>query len=227
MNRHAIPCIALFVIVLSQVVRSQSVNSEAYLTWSASQAETIAKSTRATGQAGGSFDTRIISTNNAINYQIRATLMTPEVIRGSVRYVQLMNRLSDDETRRLVKEADDVAHLVVIVEINPNEGSGVIPLDWRVFLQPKVSKSDSKVAITGVKSPQLRKMVGMHGNLKRNYEYDIFWVAFPLVDENKVPLIPIDTPEIQLVVGIYTKEGIVTWRMPESIRAKIKSLSEK
>lgn len=228
MDRQLYLGVALFLLtVSSQVVQSQPINAEAYLSWTASQAEAIAQSTRVTGKAGSSFDSRIVSTNNAINYHIRATLMTPEVIRASARYFQLMNRLSDEQTRELVKEADDAADLVVIVEINPNEGSGVVPLDWRVFLQAKGSGPANLVPIRGIKSPYLRKFVGMNGNLKRNYKYDIFWVAFPLVDQNKVPLIPIDSAEIQLVVGIYSKEGYVTWRIPESVRTKMKSLSEK
>jgi len=153
--------------------------------------------------------------------------VTPEVIRASARLQQLNNRLSDSQTQKLVDDAETAAHLVVIVEINPNEGSGVIPLDWRVFLQPKNLKPGDEGAIQGKKSPELRKVTALNPTWKRNYEYDIFWIAFPLIDEDKRPLISPDANEIQLVVGIYAKEGRITWRLPPSIREKILALGNK
>ena len=66
-------------------------------------------------------------------------------------------------------------------------------------------------------------MNGLHG---RNYEYDVFWVAFPLVDANKKALISPDVAEIQLVVGIYSSEGRISWKMSDSIREKIKTMSK-
>jgi len=202
-------------------------NDEAYLSWTRAQSETIGKSTRHTGKAGGYFDTRIISTNNAINYELRATLLTPEVIRAFARYYQLNNRLSDTQTKALVEEAENSGDLVVIVEINPNEGSGVIPLDWRAFLQPRGAPKNYKGAIPGVKSPQLRKVVALNSLYKRNYEYDMFWVVFPLVDDKKSPLFAPDMAEIELVVGIYNKEGTISWPITESMRRRIQTLTGK
>lgn len=40
----------------------------------------------------------------------------------------------------------------------------------------------------GIKSPQFRKLKVLAGIDRRDYNYDVFWVAFPLVDENKKPL---------------------------------------
>lgn len=220
----------LFLVIsasISAVAQSATSISESYLTWTASQAESIGKSTRENGRAGGLFDTRIISTNKAINYSMRATLMTPEVIRAAARINQLKDRLSDEETRKIVKNAEDAGDLVVMIEINPNEGSGVIPLDWRVFLQPKGLPQGSKGAITGVKAPYLKKTPALSGLYGRNYEYDIFWVNFPLVDENKKPLLPADVADIQLIVGIYGSEARISWKMSNSIQEKIKALSLK
>lgn len=201
-------------------------NPDSFLTWSAQQADKIGKSTRENGKAGGSFDTRIISTNRAINYGLRATLMTPEVIRATARIAQLRERLTDDQTRKIVSDAEDAGDLVVMVEINPNEGSGVIPLDWRVFLQPKGLPPGSSGAIPGLKSPFLRNMPGLSGLYGRNYEYDVFWIVFPLVNEKKEPLFSPDIAELQLIVGIYSSEGRISWKMPDSIRQKIKELSK-
>ncbi|MBK8466891.1 MAG: hypothetical protein IPL32_13765 [Chloracidobacterium sp.] len=223
-----LPLTAIVILCISAAVHAQS-SADDYLTWTASQAEAIGKSTRENGKAGrhGIFDTRIISTNKALNYYVRATLMTPDVIRAAARLQQLKERLTNDQTKKIVKDAENAGNLVIMIEIDPNEGSGVIPLDWRVFLQPKGLKSGSEGAITGVKAPQLRKMPALSGVYGRNYEYDIFWVTFPLVDENKKPLLSDDVQDIQLIVGIYSSEARISWKMRDSLRERIKTLSAK
>lgn len=209
------------------ITAQTDLNKEAYLTWTAAQADGIGKATREKGKAGAHFDWRVVSTNKAINYGLRATLMTPEVIRATARVIQLRDRLTDDQTRQLVKDAEAVGDLVIMIEIDPNEGSGVVPLDWRAFLQPKGLKPGDPGAITGVKAPQLRRMPIMSGLHGRNFDYDVFWVTFPLVDENKQALISPELAEMQLIVGIYNSEGRISWKMPDSIREKIKTLSKK
>lgn len=221
--------LSLILIAVPVSISAQGVGSDAdaYLTWTATQADKIGKSTRQNGKVGGNFDLRIISTNKAINYAIRATLMTPEVIRAAARITQLRDRLSDDQTRRIVEDADDAGNLVIMIEINPNEGSGVIPLDWRVFLQPKGLTPGASGAIAGTKAPHLSKTAALSGLYGRNFEYDLFWVTFPLVDEKKIPLLSPDTAEIQLIVGIYSSEGRISWKMSESSRQKIRELAKK
>lgn len=205
-----------------------SSDSDAYLSWTASQAEQIGKSTRTNGKVGSYWDFRVINTDHAINYKLRATLLTPEVIRASARLEQLRNRLTNEQTKKMVEEAEASGDVIVMVEIDPREGSGVIPLDWRVFLQSKDYKDGSSGwAITGIKRPELRNSKALAGVFKRDYNYDAFWVTFPLVNENQSPLIPSDTAEFELFVGIHSKEGRVVWRIPESITQKIKSLSKK
>lgn len=222
---------SFFIFIFSTVNFAQNqptaVNSESYLSWSSSQAESTVNNSRISRKAGNSlFDLRGIHQNKAINYKVRATLMSPEVIRATARYEQLRNRLTDDETRKLVSEADSAGDLVVMIEIDPNEGSGVIPVDWRVFLQPKNLRSGDDGAVPGTKSPEFRKFKAFSGVARRDYDYDVFWVTFPLVDENKKLTISSDVPEIELVVGIYGKEAKLSWRMPESVRAKMLSLSK-
>lgn len=200
---------------------------EPYLSWTASQAENMGKSMRDTGKVGSSWDFRGINTNRAINYKLRATLLTPEVIRASARLEQLRNRLTDEQTRKLVAEAEAAGDIIVMIEIDPNEGSGVVPLDWRVFLQPKGLRVGETGAVTGIKSPQLRNVKALSGTVRRDYDYDVFWVVFPLTDENGQSLFADNLSQIELLVGIYNSEGRVSWQMPESIRAKIKSVSKK
>jgi hypothetical protein len=199
-----------------------------YLSWSASKAESIGKQARSNGKVGNSlFDLRGIHQDKAINYKLRATLMSPEVIRATARFEQLRNRLTDAETRKLVSEAEAAGDLVVMIELDPNEGSGVIPLDWRAFLQPKDLREGAEGAITGTKSPEFRKIKALTGVVSRDYSYDVFWISFPLVDENLKPTIAAGVSEIELVVGIYGKEGRVSWHLPESVRAKTAAASKK
>ena len=215
------------VLFIGSTVSAQSAApaDEGYLTWTLKQAQDVGRSTAKSGTAGGFFDTRIISTNRAINYRVRATLFTPDIIRASARHHQLLNRLTDDQTRALVREAENAGHLVIVVEINPNEGSGVIPLDWRAFLQGNGSPSRQNIAVQAVKAPQLKKVIALNPVLKRDYEYDIFWLSFPVADDNGSPLIHPESTGIQLVVGIYNKETTVTWNLTDSLRKRIKSLT--
>jgi hypothetical protein len=212
-------------VILSMSVIAQSLASdkEDYLSWTANQAENIGKAMRVSGKTGGSFDFRGINTDRAINYKLRATLLTSEVIRATARLEQLRSRLTEEQTRKLVVEAEAAGDIIVMVEIDPNEGSGVIPLDWRVLLQPKGLKPGSSGAITGVKSPHLQNVKALSGVSRRDYNYDVFWVAFSLVDENNTVLIAENLTHLELLVGIYNKEGRVSWQIPESVRTKITS----
>ena len=211
-------------LLASGFAQSSPPDKEAYLSWTDEQALRIGKAMRATGKAGSSFDFRVTHTDHAVNYKLRATWLTPEVIRAAARHEQLLNRLTDDQTRSLVKEAEAAGDVVMLVEIDPREGSGVIPLDWRVFLQPKGQKPGSPGSITGIKSPQLRGLKALSGVMRRDYDYDVFWVVFPLF-ENNASALPPGTSEIELLVGIYGREGRVSWQIPESIKARINALS--
>ncbi len=181
---------------------------------------------RANGKVGSSFDFRVINTDHAINYKLRATLLTPEVIRAAARLEQLRNRLTIEQTKDLVEEAEHSDQIIVMIELDPREGSGVIPLDWRVFLQSKNYKEGTGGwAIAGEKRPELKKYKALSGVFKRDYNYDVFWVTFPLSNDNNSPLIPKNTSEIELFVGIYSKEGRVSWKLPQSIIEQINAVS--
>jgi hypothetical protein len=204
----------------------QAADPDGYLQWDAATAIRIGEQMRQKGKVGSAFTMRGINTQRAINYKMRATLMSSEMIRAAARIQQITNRLSDDETKALVAEAESAGDLVVMIEIDPNEGSGVIPLDWRVFLQANGTGPGIGGAVAGIKSPQLRNVKALNGVFRRKYDYDLFFVVFPLTDGEGVPLISPDALGLEVVVGIYNKEGRVSWRTPESIRAKIKTFSE-
>lgn len=185
---------------------------DAYLTWSAKQAEAIGTNAYKRGRVGGVFDMRMLKTERSYNYKLAATWLTPDVVRATARLLQLRSRLSEEETRALVAEAAAVPGTVVMVEIDPREGSGVIPNDWEAFLQPKGQPAR---AVRGVISPKLRDVKALAGVLRRNYDYDRFWVTFPSV-ENGSPVF--SGPGLaELVVRIYDKEGRVEWPVPASI----------
>lgn len=216
------------VITVSPVLaQSSSTDQEKYLSWSEEQAIEIGKTMRVSGKIGSRFAFRGLHTERAVNYKLRLTWLTPEVIRATARLHQIKNRLTDDQTRALVAEAEAAGDTVVMVELDPNEGSGIIPSDWRIFLQPVGHKPESRGAISGIKSPHLEKVKALSGVVRRNFDYDVFWVVFPLVDENKVGLLPDGISSVELMLGIQNQEERVTLRIPECIRARIKTLLHK
>lgn len=187
----------------------------------------MVKNMRESSKIGSLFDLRGIHTSRSVNYKFRATWLTPEVIRATARLQQLRNRLSDQQTRELVAEAESAGDTVFLVEIDPREGSGVIPNDWRAILQPKDLKAGADGAVSGINSANFRNIKALAGMVRRDYDWDIFWVSFSLVDKDKHPIFPVETSQIQLIVGIYDSEGRLNWQMPESIRTRIKLLSNK
>jgi hypothetical protein len=217
-----------FVLLISnysaQSSQPVSPNQEDYLSWSGDQANNIGKSGRVNGRVGGAFDLRVIHTEHSYNYKLRATLMTPEVVRATARLEQLRLRLTDDETRELVREAEGIDGLVTLVEIDAREGSGVIPLDWRSSLRPKGINENSPSVINGTSTPALRQVKALAGVSRRDYAYDIFWIVVPMTNKDG-SLIWAELPQyIELVVGIHNKEGHVTWPMTEPLRQRLNSL---
>jgi len=53
------------------------------------------------------------------------------VIQATARLLQLSERLSDGQVEELVREATAAGDVVILVEIDPREGSGVIPKTGR------------------------------------------------------------------------------------------------
>lgn len=200
-------------------------SSDEYLSWNLKQAEKIGQSTVKEGRSGSSFDFRLMGQDKAFTYQVRATVFTPEVIRASARAEQIRNRLSADETRAMVAEAEATGDLVMMIEIDPAEGSGVVPLDWRVFLQPGGFVPGGEGAITGIKSPHLRNAKVFRGVTKRDYEYDVFWVAFPLLNKNNKPVFSEQVSTFELFIGFYKKEGKITWPISPSLRSRMRTLA--
>ena len=171
------------------------------------------------GRVGRPPDFKI--TSGTLFYDVRATLMTPEAIRAAARLEQLRRHLTDAETRELVLEAEKTAGLVALIEINPREGSGIIPLDWRTTLQPKGAKEGSPLALAGTSMPELRRVKAFTTVAQRDYAYDVFWVVFPVRDREGKPIWETPPDTIELVVGIRDKQGKVSWRVDDSLRQRL------
>jgi hypothetical protein len=120
------------------------------------------------------------------NYKLAATWLTPEVIRATARLLQLRSRMSEQQARDLVTEAETGIDTAFIVEIDPREGSGVIPQDWEAFLQVKERAGAS---VRGTIESRLRDVRALAGVLRRNYDYDRFWVTFPTTVDGKPLLV--------------------------------------
>jgi hypothetical protein len=206
---------ALCVAASASGVLAAQPDPNAYLSWPASRAESVGREMYQKGRVGGLFDMRVLKTDRSYNYKLAGTWLTPDVIRATARLAQLNDRLSEVETRTLVKSAESAGDTVVMVEIDPREGSGVIPNDWQAFLQPE-GRPDG--AVRGTIAPQLREVKALAGVLRRNYDYDRFWVTFPLTGLTGTRLFSSSDRNAVLVVRIYENEGHVQWPIPASLR---------
>lgn len=183
---------------------------DAFLRSDAGQAKKLALSTRVNGQVGKSLDLRIVATDRSINYKLRATWMTPPVIRATARLHQIAGALSDPATKQLVADAESVGDIVIQVEIDPREGSGVIPNNWVALLGPAASPRK----VRGTNSPKLRDLPALSGGARRDYAYDVFWLVFPAKGEDGLSLFSSQDREAELTVQIYGKIGRVRWPVP-------------
>jgi hypothetical protein len=175
------PAVLLAVSLAVSLSAAVKATADDYLTWSSDRAATVAKSTRVKDSAGQSWwDTRGRRTERSMKYDVVATWMTPEVIQASARIFQIRDGLSAEATKALVAEADKPGQTVVMIEIDPHEGSGVVPLDWQAYLLPFTGAKGIDGAVSGVGTPALRDVKALAGIVRRDYAYDRFWMVFPL-----------------------------------------------
>lgn len=223
---------AALVPILALALTPVFAQGDDYLHWSAERAAQLAEGTYRDGKVGSrnllfwtGWDSRLLRTERAQNYKLRATWFTPDVVRASARWAQLRSRLNDDEARRLVAEAEEAGDTVIVVDIDPNEGSGVIPPDWEAFLRPKDASFESGRYARGIPVDALRKVRALQTIRQRDYDYDRFWVVFPLTTAAGEPLFGPETPQAELIVRIYNREGTVTWTVPPSVLARASAVA--
>ncbi len=211
-----------FVLVAAMAVLANAQDTlDAFLNWSRDQATTIGSAMRRVDNVGNRMSFRGLKTDRAISYKMRATWLTPEVIRATARLVQLNERMSPARARALVSEAEVAGDAIFLIELDPNEGSGVIPNDWTAVLQPKGLPRGDSGAATGTVVPKPRDVRALSGVFKRDYSYDIFWVVFPLHSDAGAPLFAPAVREAELVVTIQGREGIVSWPIPDYVRNRL------
>ena len=88
------------------------------------------------------------------------------LIHATARLRQLSMGLSNDETCQLAAEAEAAADTIFLVEIDPRDGSGVIPREWTAMLSPRPVSGQSPRRVTGVSNPGLRKVPALSGAQK-------------------------------------------------------------
>lgn len=201
----------------SVLLRAQEADA-AYLSWSAPQAEAAASSMKAKDKVSGTRG--FARTDQAKSYKLRVQWVTPDVIRGVARTLQIRQGLSAEQARKLVEEAEAAGDTVVMIELDPDEGSGVIPGDWTAVLRPKGPAGEIRQS-RGANSPKLRNLPALNGIERRDFAYDRFWMVFPLITDSGGPLFSPDESEAELEVNIRGKKGHVTWQIPESIRLRL------
>lgn len=90
----------------------------------------------------------------------------------------------------------------------------MIPNDWAAFLEP-VTNGVRGRPVRGTEIPKLRDVKALAGVRRRNYDYDRFWVVFPLKHDDGTAVLPAEFSEALLTVRIHDREGTVRW--PEQI----------
>jgi hypothetical protein len=208
----------LFLIV--HLLLIQAPVDSSYLNWSQKQAIDVGKRMRASSRVSGT-GRGIFNTEKSISYKIRATWLSQEVVQATARLQQIRSRLSDEETKEIVSKARLLSGKVFLIEIDPDEGSGVVPSDWEAFLQPKRTDLGRNDAVAGINNSALRNEVAFAGVYSRDYNYDLYWVVFLLCTKEGKPLFTDADKEAELILRIEQKEGKIRFPIPDSMREKV------
>ncbi len=134
--------------------------------------------------------------------------------------------MDDVKAMELVRDAEDRGDSVILVEIDPREGSGIIPNDWVALLRPKTEDGSGRT-VPGANHPELRSVKALSGTNRRDYAYDVFWLVFPLATPEGEPLFGDGDREAELVIRVGGKEGRVSWLIPRSIRERTREVASR
>jgi hypothetical protein len=172
--------------------------------------QTIAAA-RVNGQVGSSWDFRVTSTDRSYNYKLRATHITPTVAGAAARMLMLAKGMPRVEAVKAIQTCAENPGHYVLVEIDPREGSGVIPRDWLARFGARGAENRQ---VTGVVLPDDGVWRTLRMAFPRDYAYDVFLVQFPLVSEDGSSLLGPADNEVELIVRIHNKTGKVRWPAP-------------
>ena len=103
-------------------------------------------------------------------------------------------------------------------DIDPREGSGVVPLDVGVTLQITGQPDNQHRIVRGILTHALRDTRALAGIFRRDYAYERFWAVFPLNRKQRSFVFAEGTTGLAFVVRIYDKEGHVEWPVSQALR---------
>jgi hypothetical protein len=194
----------------AQAAVAAQTSSTAWHGWPLPEAQRVLKATVGTGRISGGR--RLLNTERARSYKLRAIWLSPDVIHAAARLFQIRNRMTPLAIEPLIANLHAPDETIVLIEIDPDEGSGVIPLDWGAFLQPR---DEPERGVAGRQLPGLADSKVLAAAFPRNYDYDRFWIGFPLSGPGG-PLFLTDDDEAELIVRIHGRDGSVRWRIEPS-----------
>lgn len=160
------------------------------------QAARVLAAHRKTGRVGKVMNMRGLHTERSFNYKLRVTWISPECRAANARIEQLRRGLDDVKTAAMLKS--EFGPFVFLVELDPREGSGVIPKDWSVHLKPAAGDSVEGRVV------DLRDNPVFQGVRPRDYDYDQFWIYFDTNDQLRPEL-----RSFEVTVRIYNDKGRV------------------
>ena len=183
--------------------------SEPFLRWSEAEARRAVLDARRSGSAGGLLDGRVNDTHRAYRYKVRATLWTPRALRGAVRLAALRDRLGDAEALAMLAAVEARPLQLASIEIDPVEGSGILPRDeTRFFLQ---RPGDEAASVHPVEAPELSALPLFRKFEKRDWAYELLVVAFPRELASGEALAGPAVRALELVVDIAGKVERLTF----------------
>jgi hypothetical protein len=173
-------------------------------------ARQMLSSMRAAGTVGGA-DFRVTATDHSYNYKLRATWITPEVAGAAGRLLTIVRGLDEKPASAAAAVAAKPESWFVLVELDPREGSGVIPNEWVARFGPKGEPEHQIVGHPIAIEGDWKTLLGA---FPRDYAYDIFVVEFPRKHSDGSAVLPPGTGEAELSVRIYNKQGRAHWQIP-------------
>jgi len=188
-------------------------NETLYRSLSEKQARNLINSARVSGRVGGAFDLRITGTDRSFNYKLRATWITQDVVSALARVLVAAKGVPEEKALSTLRALDGDWYYFLL-ELDPREGSGVIPNDWVARFGPQAQPSR---AIIGEILPETETWNLIAGAFPRDYAYDVFLVRVAKKTGDHRTLETNDT-KAELTVGIYNKVGHVHWLVPEDRR---------
>lgn len=171
------------------------------------------KQARVNGRAGGAFDFRVTSTDRSFNYKLRATWIAQDVSSALARELVSAKGVLEERALSAFRALDDDWYYF-LVELDPREGSGVIPRGWVARFGPQAQPNR---AVLGEVLPETEAWNLVARAFPRDYAYDIFLIRVAKKTGDNKTLEMTDS-EAELTVGIYNKIGHVRWPLPERSR---------